>query len=93
MYGVIYGLLRGGASCSQSYYFNQDASNWSIIILAFLIYIILVSYLGLYIWNNVLVNVVTIVKPMTSIFQMWALIIISHLFFPNMVSFADTKAV
>ena len=46
-------------------------------------WIILVLWLGKYLWNNVLSRVVTVVKPMDNLWQMFGLMVLTGILFPR----------
>lgn len=46
-------------------------------------WIILILWLGKYLWNNVLSRVVTVVKPMDNLWQMFGLMVLTGILFPR----------
>ena len=58
---------------------NESTSNLSFLI-SIIIVQLLVLLFGKYLWNNFLVNVLTIVKPVKNIWQLWAIFILCKLF-------------
>lgn len=47
------------------------------------IWILLILWLGKYLWNNTLSRLVTVVKPMDNLWQMFGLIILTGILFPR----------
>ena len=56
--------------------------NFGALFLALLIYFLIVLVLGRWIWNNVLVKVVTVVRPIDSYLDLWLLIILAGIMLP-----------
>ena len=81
MYNVIHGLLRGGAVNNPSA--NRPVFQLFTMLLAYVIYMLISGYVGMYIWNNVLTKVTTIIKPITSVYDVWLLMFLSQIFFPT----------
>ena len=46
-------------------------------------WIVLILWLGKYLWNNVLSRVVTVVKPMDNLWQMLGLMVLIGILFPR----------
>ena len=46
-------------------------------------WIVLIIWVGKYLWNNVLSRVVTVVKPMDNLWQMFGLMILIGILFPR----------
>jgi Kef-type K+ transport system membrane component KefB len=91
MYGLLYQVLKtnqlsqlgGSRSLLPSSYGQADLFTLAI---AVLIYLAIVTLFGKWIWNNVLTRVVTIVKPLESWYELWLIVMLVHLLFPNTVS-------
>ena len=45
-------------------------------LVGFVLYILIILFLGEYLWNNVLAKVVTVVKPIQSVWQLLGLMIL-----------------
>jgi len=46
-------------------------------------WIVLILWVGKYLWNNVLSRVVTVVKPMDNLWQMFGLMVLIGILFPR----------
>ena len=64
---------------------------WLTIILTLLIYVLIITLVGKFLWNNILVRTVTIVKPIYSIWQLLGLVLLFHILYPNSVFIGDNN--
>ena len=65
-------------SQNEEYQVNPIAATFLIVA-----WIVLIIWVGKYLWNNVLSRVVTVVKPMDNLWQMFGLIILTGILFPR----------
>ena len=66
--------------CQMAFHGNPQAELFGSF-LANILALILLALLGEYLWNNVLAKVVTVVKPVTSIWQILGLYVLFSLIF------------
>ena len=62
---------------------NGNDTNYSALILALLLWLAVLLIVAKYLWNGVLVKLVTVVKPATSVFQILALVVLSEIMMPK----------
>lgn len=68
--------LGGGKSLQ-----NLSNGEMAVTLITLVIVYLLILLLGKYLWNNVFVKIFTIAKPITSIWQLFALVILFSLLF------------
>ncbi len=57
--------------------------NYLAMLLAVLLWLALLLLAAQFLWNKVLVNLVTVVKPVTSVFQLLGLVILMEILMPK----------
>jgi hypothetical protein len=63
--------------------FTNNTTNVISILLIVIIWLLLLLFVSKYIWNEVLVKLVTVVKPATSFVQLFALFILLEIMLPK----------
>jgi hypothetical protein len=73
-------VLNGGKT-SES--FTNDTNNFLAMLLVLLIWLVLLLFVSKFLWNEVLVKLVTVVKPATSLVQLLGLFILLEIMLPK----------
>jgi hypothetical protein len=63
--------------------FTNNTTNIIAMLLVIIIWILLLLFVSKYIWNEVLVKLVTVVKPATSVVQLLGLFILLEIMLPK----------
>ena len=63
--------------------FTNDTINIISMLLVIIIWLLLLLFVSKFIWNEVLVKLVTVVKPATSVIQLLALFILLEIMLPK----------
>lgn len=83
MYGLIYQIIHQGGIGQIGGSMSRVKVDLPILLLALVIYLTLVILVGSWIWNNVLVRVTTLVKPLNSWYDILLLVVLFHLLYPS----------
>ena len=62
--------------------FSNSSANYFALLLTVVLWILLVLFVAEYLWNNVLVNLVTVVKPAKGMFPMLGLMVLIQILMP-----------
>lgn len=62
--------------------FSNYSANYFALLLTVVLWILLVLFVAEYLWNNVLVNLVTVVKPAKGMLQMLGLMVLIQILMP-----------
>ena len=63
--------------------FNKETGNYIAMLLALLLWLAVLLVVSKYLWNEVLVKLVTVVKPATSVLQLLGLVILLEIMLPK----------
>ena len=63
--------------------FNNNTDNILAMLLVLLLWLALLLLISKYLWNEVLVNLVTVVKPASNVFQLLGLVILLEIMIPK----------
>ena len=63
--------------------FTNNTSNYIAMLLALLLWLAVLLVFSKYLWNEVLVKLVTVVKPATSILQLLGLVVLLEIMLPK----------
>ena len=87
MIGTLYQLInRHKFTQTGGMASNAHEINWGVLLISLIIYLILITLFGQWIWNNILVKYVTIVKPIESAYEVWLLVVLFHILFPHSIN-------
>ena len=81
MFGILYQTFNLGQTGG-----SVDGTNTGFLFLALILSMVIVMIIGRWIWNNVLVKYISIVKPIDSLIDFWLLVILLHMLFPSNIS-------
>jgi len=73
-------VLNGGKTREG---FNYDSNNYLAMLLALLLWLAVLLFVSKFLWNEVLVKLVTVVKPATSVAQILGLVILLEIMLPK----------
>ena len=62
---------------------NDHQTSYVALVLAVIIWVMLVLFVAKYLWNTVLVKLVTVVNPSTSMFQMLGYMVLLQIMLPQ----------
>ena len=63
--------------------FNYNNNNFLAMLLALLLWLAILLFVSKFLWNEVLVKLVTVVKPATSVLQILGLVILLEIMIPK----------
>ena len=63
--------------------FNYNNNNFLAMLLALLLWLAILLFVSKFLWNEVLVKLVTVVKPATSVIQILGLVILLEIMIPK----------
>ena len=63
--------------------FNKENSNYIAMLLTLLLWLAVLLFVSKFLWNEVLVKLVTVVKPATSVAQILGLVILLEIMIPK----------
>ena len=73
-------VLNGGKTREG---FNYDHNNFLAMLLTLLLWLAILLFVSKFLWNEVLVKLVTVVKPATSVVQILGLVILLEIMLPK----------
>jgi hypothetical protein len=67
----------------NEHFTDRREKNYLALLLALLLWLAVLLIAAQYLWNGVLVKIVTVVKPVTSVFQLLGLVILMEILMPK----------
>ena len=78
-------MQMGGGHGANSLQPQVGADNLLYLLLALVIYLVIIGLIGVYLWNEILVKSVTVLRPLTSVWELIGIVLLFHIIYPSVV--------